>query len=262
MPRHPFHVVEPRPWPIIAALNAFNLATGLLIWFYEHTPKLVVISVVAIMYTLTLWWRDVVRERTFLGHHTSYVCRGLRIGIVLFLISEAIFFVGFFWAFFHTALSPGPEIGCIWPPIGIKIPNPYTVPLFNTVTLLSSGVTVTWAHHRLLEGSRDNALAGLALTIALGITFTFTQMHEYYHAHFTIADGIFGSIFFVATGFHGLHVIIGTIFLSVNLFRTYCHHFSPGHHLGFEFGAWYWHFVDVVWIFLYLFLYCYSAWGA
>ena len=255
MPRHPFHIVDPRPWPILAALAAFSVAAGFLSWFHEKSPRLLIIAIVTLSTVAALWWRDVVRERTFIGHHTSYVARGLRLGIALFILSEAMFFFGFFWAFFHRALSPNPEIGCTWPPVGIEPIDPLALPLFNTALLLGSGFTITWSHHALLQANRQEGLRGLIWTILFGLAFTYVQFQEYKTAPFTIADGVYGSIFFVTTGFHGLHVIIGTTFLLVNLVRHFKYHFSPTHHLGFEFGAWYWHFVDVVWIFLYLCLY-------
>lgn len=172
-----------------------------------------------------------------MGHHTSYVSRGLRAGILLFIISEALFFFGFFWAFFHSSLRPNPEVGCVWPPTGIEPIRPFAIPLLNTAILLGSGFRVTWAHHALIEGNRSEAIWGLFSTVLLGGIFTVLQVKEYLDAPFTIADGIYGSIFFVTTGFHGLHVIIGTIFLGVNLVRAIGHHFSISHHLGFEFGA-------------------------
>lgn len=259
MPRHPFHIVDPRPWPIIVSLNVFSVATGLVGWFHEKSILLLIFGLFNLLITVALWWRDVVREGTYIGHHTSYVSRGLRAGILLFILSEALFFFGFFWAFFHRSLRPNPEVGCIWPPTGIEPIRPFAIPLLNTAILLGSGFSVTWAHHALIEGNRSEAAWGLFFTVLLGGIFSVLQVKEYLDAPFTIADGIYGSIFFVTTGFHGLHVIIGTLFLGVNLVRVMGHHFSISHHLGFEFGAWYWHFVDVVWIFLYLCLYW---WGS
>jgi len=186
---------------------------------------------------MVYWWRDVVRESTYMGHHTSYVSRGLRMGMLLFILSEALFFFGFFWAFFHSSLSPRPEVGCVWPPVGIEPIRPFAIPLLNTIILLASAFRVTWAHHALIEGSRSDVIWGLVFTVFLGGFFTFLQAKEYYDAPFSIADGVYGSIFFVATGFHGLHVLIGTVFLAVNLFRVYEGHFSGAHHLGFEFSA-------------------------
>lgn len=259
MPRNPFHLVDLRPWPFSTGLRAFIIAVGIVSWFHNYGIFLILLGSFTIGITLFQWWRDVSREATFLGAHTSYVARGLRWGIILFILSEVCFFVAFFWAFFHRRLAPTPELGCCWPPVGITPINPFRVPLLNTAVLLASGVTVTWAHHRLIEGNRPNAIQALALTVGLGIYFTFLQVGEYVSAPFTIADGIYGTTFYVSTGFHGLHVIIGTIFLSVCLARLVLWHFSPGHHFGFEAAAWYWHFVDVVWICLYL---CIYWWGA
>ena len=184
--------------------------------------------------------------------HTSIVELGLRWGMALFIISEVFFFVRFFWAFFHRRLSPNVEVGAVWPPFGIKVFNPFQVPLLNTVILISSGIRVTWAHHTLIIGNYSQTKAGLFVTVALGFYFSFLQVLEYYEARFTFADRIYGSTFFIATGFHGLHVIIGTLFLLVMLFRHIKYEFRKNHHFGFEAAAWYWHFVDVVWLFLYI----------
>lgn len=259
MIRQPFHLVEYRPWPLTSSLGAFTLAIGLASWFHNHGFTCLLIAAILIIASILQWWRDVVREGTFLGHHTSNVTTGLRWGIILFITSEVIFFFAFFWAFFHRSLSPSPEIGCCWPPTGIHPLNPFRVPLLNTAVLLASGVTVTWAHHSLIEGNRTNAIQALIVTVFLGGYFTFLQAGEYVAAPFTIADRVYGTTFFVATGFHGLHVLIGSTFLIVCLLRTIAHHFSAGHHFGFEAAAWYWHFVDVVWICLYL---CIYWWGS
>lgn len=237
MPRHPFHIVDPRPWPIIVSLNALSVAVGLVGWFHEKTYFLLFLGLFNLLVVVGLWWRDVVREGTYMGHHSSYVSRGLRIGILLFIASEGLFFVGFFWAFFHSALSPSPEVGCVWPPVGVEAISPFAIPLLNTAILLGSGFRVTWAHHALIEGDRNEAFWGVFFTIALGGIFTILQVKEYQEAPFTIADGVYGSIFFVATGFHGLHVLIGTLFLLANLYRVGGCHYSVSHHLGFEFGA-------------------------
>lgn len=259
MPRHPFHLVDFSPWPLTSALAAFLLAVGLVRWFHGHGTTCLYLAITVLILSIFQWWRDVVREGTFIGAHTSYVARGLRWGIILFILSEVCFFFAFFWAFFHSRLAPTPELGCCWPPVGITPINPFSVPLLNTAVLLASGVTVTWAHHRLIEGNRTNAIQALSLTVGLGIYFTFLQLGEYIRAPFSIADRIYGTTFFVSTGFHGAHVLIGTTFLSVCLIRTILSHFSTGHHFGFEAAAWYWHFVDVVWICLYLSIYW---WGA
>jgi cytochrome c oxidase subunit 3 len=259
MVQQPYHLVELRPWPASGSVRGLLLTGGLTIWFHGHGIIGLLFAAPVTLLTIFQWWRDISREGTFLGHHTTPVVTGLRWGIILFILSEVIFFFGFFWAFFHRSLSPTPELGCCWPPTGISPINPFSVPLLNTAVLLASGVTVTWAHHRLIEGRRQETIQGLTLTVALGVYFTFLQAGEYWEASFTIADSVFGSTFFVATGFHGLHVLIGTSFLFVCLLRATLHHFSPTHHFGFEAAAWYWHFVDVVWIFLFT---CIYWWGS
>lgn len=259
MLRHPFHLVEYRPWPLTGSVGAFSLVIGLTSWFHGYSVFSLFIGFFLIIITIIQWWRDIIREGTFIGYHRSFVTTGLRWGMVLFITSEIFFFFAFFWAFFHRRLRPTPELGCSWPPTGIYPLNPFSVPLLNTAVLLASGATVTWAHHRLVEGNKEEALLRLGITVTLGAYFTFLQAGEYYEAPFTIADRVYGSTFFVATGFHGLHVLIGSTFLLVCLGRVYYNHFSPGHHIGFEAAAWYWHFVDVVWIFLYL---CIYWWGS
>lgn len=262
MIRQPFHLVEYRPWPLTASIGAFCLAIGIASWFHGHGLWCIYIAATLIILSIIQWWRDVIREGTFIGHHTSYVTKGLRWGIILFITSEVLFFFAFFWAFFHRRLSPTPELGCCWPPTGITPLNPFRVPLLNTAVLLASGVTVTWAHHSLLETNRKNTIQALTLTVLLGAYFTVLQAGEYIEASFRIADSVYGSTFFVATGFHGAHVLIGSTFLLVCLYRTAIYHFSNNHHFGFEAAAWYWHFVDVVWICLYLCIYWWrSLWN-
>nr|BDQ44204.1 cytochrome c oxidase subunit 3 [Metaphire riukiuensis] len=259
MIRQPFHLVEYSPWPLTSSLGAFTLAIGLASWFHGYGIICFLIAIMLIIMSMYQWWRDVVRESTYMGHHTSPVAVGLRWGMILFITSEVMFFFAFFWAFFHSSLAPSPEIGCSWPPTGISPLNPFSVPLLNTAVLLASGVTVTWAHHSLMSSSRSNAIQALFITVMLGAYFTILQAGEYIAAPFTIADSVYGTTFFVATGFHGLHVLIGSSFLLICLLRTLLHHFSNGHHFGFEAAAWYWHFVDVVWICLYL---CIYWWGS
>lgn len=201
------------------------------------------------------WWRDISREGAFQGLHSAIVELGLRWGMLLFITSEVFFFLRFFWAYFHASLAPNVELGSLWPPVGIQVFNAFGVPLLNTIVLVSSGVSVTWAHHALISGDYSETTKGLFITVALGIYFTMLQGLEYYEATFSFADRIYGSTFFIATGFHGLHVIVGTLFLLVCLLRHLKGEFRPAHHFGFEAAAWYWHFVDVVWLFLYLALY-------
>nr|UBN09056.1 cytochrome c oxidase subunit 3 [Parapanesthia pearsoni] len=256
---HPFHLVDKSPWPLTGAIGALITMTGLIKWFHLYNNQLIFIGFTIMILTMIQWWRDIVREGTYQGLHTKFVTKGLRWGMILFIISEVFFFISFFWAFFHSSLSPTIEIGSLWPPIGIQPFNPLQIPLLNTAILLSSGVTVTWAHHGLLENNYNQSFQGLFLTIILGIYFTALQAYEYLEASFTIADSVYGSTFFMATGFHGLHVIIGTTFLLTCFLRHLFYHFSSNHHFGFEAAAWYWHFVDVVWLFLYISIYW---WGS
>nr|WNH38022.1 cytochrome c oxidase subunit III [Lythrypnus sp. AC-2023] len=256
---HPYHLVEPSPWPLTGAAAGLLMTFGVAAWFHLNFDTLAAFGVLIVLLTMYQWWRDVVRESTFQGLHSLAVQKGLRFGMVLFITSEVFFFLGFFWAFFHASLAPTPELGSYWPPSGVNPLDPFGVPLLNTAVLLSSGVTLTWSHHSLMEGKHKQATQALALTILLGIYFTILQAMEYLEAPFTIADGTYGAAFFVATGFHGLHVIIGTSILAVCLFRQTMCHFTTDHHFGFEAAAWYWHFVDVVWLFLYVTIYW---WGS
>ncbi len=257
--KHPYHLVDPSPWPLVGALAAGTLAVGAILYMHEITGWLVPIGFALVLLTMYLWWRDVVREAEVEGHHTPIVQIGLRYGMALFIASEVMFFSAFFWAYFDAALYPKEATGFQWPPQGIETFDPFDIPLLNTLVLLLSGVTVTWAHHALREGDRRNLVRGLAITVALGILFTALQAYEYSHAAFGFTDGIYPSTFYMATGFHGFHVIIGTLFLIVCLFRSMRGHFTPDHHFGFEAAAWYWHFVDVVWLFLFS---CVYVWGA
>lgn len=252
---HPYHLVDYRPWPLTGAIGTLTLVTGIVKWFHNFNINLLILGYIITLLTIFQWWRDICREGTFQGKHTILVSKGLRWGIILFIISEVFFFLSFFWAFFHSRLSPNIEIGSIWPPIRITPFNPFQIPLLNTIILITSGVTVTWAHHALIENNFSQTSQGLFITIILGIYFSILQAYEYLEAPFTISDRIYGSTFFIATGFHGLHVIIGTLFLLICLIRHINNHFSINHHFGFEAAAWYWHFVDVVWLFLYIRIY-------
>lgn len=212
-----------------------------------------------IISSMIVWWRDVIREATFEGQHTLEVQRGLKEGMILFIVSEAMLFFAFFWAYFHSSLSPSVELGAIWPPTGIEVLNPWHVPLLNTAILLSSGATVTWAHHALIaRRSRAETIQGLGLTIFLGLIFTGLQGMEYYEASFTIADSVYGATFYSTTGLHGIHVIIGTLFLTVCFFRLLNYHYTTNHHLGLEAAILYWHFVDYVWLLVFI---CYYVWA-
>nr|AEP27451.1 cytochrome c oxidase subunit III [Deporaus betulae] len=256
---HPFHLVDPSPWPLLGALGALTLMMGLIKWFHLYNNNLLILGISITSMVMYQWWRDITREGTFQGLHTLKVTLGLRWGMILFITSEVFFFISFFWGFFHNSLSPSIELGMIWPPKSIQTFNPMEIPLLNTLILLTSGLTITWAHHSLMENNYSQSIQGLSLTVILGMYFTMLQGFEYIEAPFTIADSAYGSSFYMATGFHGLHVIIGSTFLLICLIRLYLGHFSPIHHFGFEAAAWYWHFVDVVWLFLYISVYW---WGS
>nr|YP_010535849.1 cytochrome c oxidase subunit III [Spinolyprops cribricollis]UYB79061.1 cytochrome c oxidase subunit III [Spinolyprops cribricollis] len=256
---HPFHLVDISPWPILGSISALELMTGIIKWFHLFNTSLFFLALISMMLIMYQWWRDVTRESTMQGLHTIKVTLGMRWGMILFITSEVLFFMSFFWGFFHNSLSPTIDLGMLWPPKSIDPFNPIQIPLLNTLILLTSGLTVTWAHHSLMENNYKQTTQGLLITVILSIYFTILQAFEYIEASFTIADTAYGSSFFVATGFHGIHVIIGTTFLLICLIRHVNSHFSSTHHFGFEAAAWYWHFVDVVWLFLYISVYW---WGS
>ena len=271
--KHDYHLVNPSPWPLTGSISATIMAMGGVIWMKglfglpKDTPWVFFAGLAGVLYTMFGWWRDVVKEANE-GDHTPVVSIGLRYGMILFIASEVMFFVAWFWIFFemalfhgfrtHSAIDEVRTAWATWPPHGVETVPAWHLPLVNTLTLLLSGTTVTWAHHALLENDRQGLKWGLICTIALGLSFTCVQAWEYYHAHFNYAGNIYGATFFMATGFHGAHVIIGSIFLIVCLIRAFAGHFNPKQHLGFEFAAWYWHFVDVVWLFLFA---CIYVWG-
>lgn len=240
-----FHLVAPSPWPLLTANAVFAFVVALTAYFHGYLNSLffVFFGLFLVIATMGFWFRDIIREGTYEGNHTSRVQIGLRLGMLLFIVSEIMFFFAFFWAFFHSSVSPAIQIGAVWPPKGIETISAFGIPFLNTVILLSSGATVTWAHHAILAGNRADAIYGLIGTIVLAIIFTGLQLFEYRESSFTIADSVYGSCFFMATGFHGFHVILGTIILTVCLVRLVNHHFTKEHHFGFEAGAWYWHFV-------------------
>jgi len=261
--KHPYHLVAPSPWPLLGAFSAGALFVGVLLFMRGVTVWLIPIGLGLVLLTMFIWWRDVVKEATFQKLHTPIVQIGLRYGMALFIASEVMFFAAFFWAFFDASLFPDElkqymrveYTGGVWPPEGIEVFRAFDLPFLNTMILLLSGCTVTWAYHALLNGDRLGLLQALSLTVLLGLFFTSIQAYEYAHATFSFDGGIYPSTFYMATGFHGFHVIVGTIFLLVCLVRAYKGHFKPDHHFGFEAAAWYWHFVDVVWLFLFTFVY-------
>jgi cytochrome c oxidase subunit 3 len=279
---HDYHIIDPSPWPFLGSVGAFVLAIGGIAFMRYNSggelvlfnanltsPWIFAIGLVIILYTMYGWWSDTIKESKE-GHHTRVVSLHLRYGMIMFIASEVMFFVAWFWAFFDASLFPGEAeqvaraafTGGVWPPKGLEVLDPLHLPLYNTIILLLSGTTVTWAHHALLHNDRKGLITGLTLTVLLGILFSFVQGYEYVHAPFAFKDSIYGATFFMATGFHGFHVIIGTIFLAVCLLRSIRGDFTPKKHFGFEAAAWYWHFVDVVWLFLFFSVYVWASWGA
>jgi cytochrome c oxidase subunit 3 len=289
--KHDYHLVNPSAWPIVGSLSAFLMLGGTVLWMNKDyggfggmagKPWVAVIGMALLALTFVGWWRDVIKESVVEHDHTPVVKLGLRYGMLLFIASEVMFFVAWFWAYFNSAIFHSDVGVATWPPSGITTLDPWHLPLLNTVILLTSATTVTWAHHALQHGDRKGAIQGLILTVLLGLSFTACQAYEYAHAPFTFGfnglakvpftdaahinlvagignfDAIYGSTFFMATGFHGFHVIVGTIFLAVCLGRAIAGQFTPTRHFGFEAAAWYWHFVDVVWLFLFS---CIYVWG-
>jgi cytochrome c oxidase subunit 3 len=271
---HPYHILPPSLWPFAGSMASLLLTGGGVMWMHDNPYGVFIciaglIGVLAVAYS---WWRDVVHESRA-GDHTPIVQLHLRYGMILFIASEVMFFVAWFWAWFSNALFPSAvdSIGAQWPPKGMEVLDPFSFPLLNTLILLCSGTTVTWAHHSLINGDRKGLKLGLLLTIGLGLIFTCVQAYEYIHAPFSFSlenateenpANVYTSAFFMATGFHGVHVIIGTIFLIVCYFRAVKGDFTPQKHFGFEAAAWYWHFVDVVWLFLFVSIYIWGGWGA
>ncbi|MGR3493373.1 MAG: cytochrome c oxidase subunit 3 [Shimia sp.] len=273
---HDYHILNPSVWPFVGSVSAFAMLFGAVGWMtggftilFESVtiagPWLFLIGLVGVLYTMFAWWAETVAENEQ-GDHTPVVTIGLRYGFILFIMSEVMFFAAWFWNFFKNALYPmGPEspaVDGVWPPVGIETFDPWHLPLINTLILLCSGCAATWAHHALVHGNiRQDIKNGLWIAIGLGVLFTGFQAYEYTHASFGFGQGceVYCSGFILATGFHGVHVIIGTIFLAVCLYRVYQNHFTPANHMGFEAAAWYWHFVDVVWLFLFAAIY---IWGS
>ncbi|MGI9352618.1 MAG: cytochrome c oxidase subunit 3 [Rhizobiaceae bacterium] len=281
---HDYHIIDPSPWPLIGACSGLTMAIGAIAYMRSLAeseflvagvnlasagPWILIIGLIGVLYTMFAWWSDTVKE-SHEGHHTRVVSLHLRYGMLLFIASEVMFFVAWFWAFFDASIYAGEAAqesraaftGGIWPPEGTEVLDPWHLPLFNTVILLLSGTTVTWAHHALIEGDRKTLKGMLLVTVLLGILFSFVQGYEYAHAPFSFSESIYGSTFFMATGFHGFHVLVGTIFLIVCLLRAMAGHFTQEKHFGFEAAAWYWHFVDVVWLFLFCCVYVWASWGA
>ena len=257
---HSFHIVDPSPWPLATGSSAFFIVFGLTrhMHNFNNGLSLFFLGLVLTIINSTLWWRDVVREATFEGQHTTAVQGGLRSGMILFIVSEIILFFAFFWAFFHAAFNPTPALGAVWPPKGITAIDPWIIPLLNTGLLLTSGASLTWSHAALVGGYHRECRTSLIITLVFASVFTLFQLFEYTNASFTISDGVYGSTFYMLTGLHGFHVIVGTLFLLVGLVRTIRGHQTRSVHIGYECAAWYWHFVDVVWIRLFLAVYVWA----
>ena len=280
---HDYHILAPDIWPFVGALSALTFTTGMV--FYMHNDVLsgwqviMGLGIAGLIATFWGWFSKIVNEAQA-GDHTPVVQLHMRYGMILFILSEVMFFVGWFWSWFDFALFPAPlqmvaentwqnligQDGAAafakFPADGIHVIDAFDLPLINTLILLCSGTTVTWAHHSLIHGDREGLKKGLWLTILLGAVFTAIQAYEYAAAPFAFGGNTYSSAFYMATGFHGFHVLVGTIFLIVCLVRTYKGHFTPRQHFGFEAAAWYWHFVDVVWLFLFIVVYIWGGWGA
>ena len=259
---HDYHILNPSIWPFLGAVGGFIMLFGAVLFFHDHGPYALLIGLALVLYVMYGWWSEVIAESR-VGDHTPVVRIGLRYGFILFIMSEVMFFVAWFWSFFKHAMYPGgpeqPVEFSTWPPQGIETFDPWHLPLINTLILLCSGAAATWAHHALVHDNDRKAMRnGLIIAILLGMIFTVFQAYEYNHAAFGFSGNIYGANFFMATGFHGFHVIIGTIFLFVCLLRLMNGDFTPEQHVGFEAAAWYWHFVDVVWLFLFAAVY---IWG-
>lgn len=266
----PYHLVKPSPWPMLASLGAGILAIGIVMMMHKWETKLgdftihwghkgLWLGLAVVVAVAFFWWRDVIREAVHEKAHSPVVKIGLRYGMALFIASEVMFFAAFFWAYFDAALFPKEAINFVWPPKEIHTFDAFDLPFMMTLILLLSGTTVTWAHHAAIEGKQKEMVQALAITIGLGFVFSCFQAYEYHHAKFAIDSTVYGSTFYMTTGFHGLHVIIGTIFLAVCLFRARKGHFTPESHFGLEAAAWYWHFVDVVWLFLFVSIYWFGS---
>ena len=274
---HPYHIVRPSIWPLASAFAGMLFAVGFVL--YAHEIKIgefeiglkgVVLGVLSILAVMFFWWRDVIHESVTEKVHTPIAAIGLRYGMALFIASEVMFFVAFFWAYFDVSLYADQAnmparleyTAGLWPPPQIETIPAFDLPLMMTLILLLSGCTVTWAHHAIMEGDMGSFKKGLALSVFLGFFFLCFQVYEYGHAAFGFTDGIYASTFYMATGFHGFHVFVGTVFLAVCYFRARKGHFTKESHFGFESAAWYWHFVDVVWLFLFIAIYWWGSLGA
>ena len=261
--RHFYHMVTLSPWPLFTAVHIFVLVLGFVMYmhFYKNGGIVLVWGLLNILFTVSLWLRDIIREGTYEGMHTRIVQKNLKMGFASFIVTEIMFFFGFFWAFFHVSLAPAVELGCIWPPVGINPINPWRLPLLNTCLLLQSGVYITICHLYLKLGGTEKVFMYFVYTLLCGLAFTSIQIYEYIMSSFSIADSVYGATFYMLTGFHGFHVLVGSISIFVCFLRAIVGHFTRNHHVGFECAAWYWHSVDVVWLFSFVCVYVWGNWG-
>lgn len=258
---HPFHLVGPSPWPIFTSFSLMDLALSIALTAhgYINTNIYIFISAITVFYSMTLWFKDIIAESTYLGDHTIAVKRGINQGFLLFVVSEILIFISLFWAYLHSALNPNVEIGMSWPPVGIEAISAAELPLLNTIILLASGVTITYAHHALINGNRKNTLNGFIYSTLLIVLFVVCQGLEYSFASFTISDSVYGSTFFSTTGLHGVHMIMLAIMLLICTIRVYNYDFTNTSHVGAETTILYLHVLDVIWLFIYIVMYW---WGA
>jgi len=261
-PKHMFHVLEPSLWPFFSAFGLFFFVTGIAFSMHYVVTGyyILIIGLLILILTSVFWFLDISREAVVNGYHTKIVRQGLTLGFLFFITSEIMLFFGFFWAFFHSALSPSIEVGTIWPPVGLRVIPVFEFPLFNTFVLIISGFSVTWVHRAISLGSFKDSIDGFMITILLGLFFIFLQGLEYYESTFNLQDGVYPSAFFMLTGLHGCHVIVGVCFLFVCFISLLSNHYLTNHYLRLVFAIWYWHFVDIVWIILFLSVYCWGSW--
>nr|YP_009862152.1 cytochrome c oxidase subunit III [Carpoglyphus lactis]QKV10187.1 cytochrome c oxidase subunit III [Carpoglyphus lactis] len=251
----PFHLVNLSPWPLLTSFSILSFALGVVIMVRSFNVYPFLVSLFLLFFSSFLWGRDIHRESCYEGSHNEEAGVGFKIGMIFFIISECFFFLGMFWGYLHLAEAPAIEIGGVWPPVGVVTFDPMGIPFLNTILLVSSGISVTWCHHSMELGDFKSSVLSLSLTLLLGLSFTMFQLLEYYVCTFTFSCSSYSSIYFMGTGFHGLHVLIGSILLLICLFRFSNLYISPNRSLGFECSVWYWHFVDIVWFCLYLVFY-------
>jgi len=254
-----YALTGPSLWPLLCGLSLAGLLGGNVFWFYRHSFRLVLLGLISLVVLSFLWTQDLARESNYLGKHAQSSQIRFKLGMLLFIFSEVIFFFRFFWTFLHFRLNPIGDIGLSWPPNSVCPLDPFRVPLLNTFILVSSGRTLTLSHHYLLGGYLNSRKIWLILTLILAVAFTLCQGFEYFQAFYRIRMSNYGRIFFLSTGFHGSHVLAGTNLLLISLIKLFRSNYNGWHHIRFETAAWYWHFVDVVWLGLFSLVYWWAA---